>query len=192
MQCEFLADFCASEPALSKRSEQTKLNGGKQNLGVPKTESGLEDCVWCWRGRVQQARCSIGKIVLRMKPKNRRKHRTRLRQDYGVAGCHMPTSFTLTVPTRCSIPIIRRRNQWMGSRIRPSRLNKEKRGEGRKKEEGPLRFANGQRDHRGFQKTANAQHPTSEVRHVCSVIRGLTDALLIFEPVDDQLGAVLI
>ena len=55
MQCEFLADFCAGEPALSKSSEQTKLNSGKQNLRVPKTESGLEDCVWRWRGRVHEA-----------------------------------------------------------------------------------------------------------------------------------------
>src|SRR4030095_5177176 len=92
MQCEFLADFCAREPALSKRSEQTKLNSGKQNFGVPKAESGLEDCIWCWRGRVHEARCTIGRIGWQMTPRDRRKHRTRLRQACGVAGRPRSTS----------------------------------------------------------------------------------------------------
>ena len=64
-------------------------------------------------------------------------------------------------------------------------------GEGRKTKKDPLASLESAKDFRQ-RPTLNAQHPTSEVRHVCSVIRGLTDALLIFEPVDDQLGAVLI
>jgi hypothetical protein len=108
MQGEFFSDFCASEPALSKRSEQTEVDSGEQDFGVPKTESGLENCVWCWRGCGHKDDITSG--------------------TYGYKSLVNSTDSMFELGTR------------------PLRLNK----------------------------------------------RELTDALLVFKPVDDQVGAVLI
>ena len=37
-----------SEPAMPESREEVKRDGSEQDLGVPKSERGLQNCIWRW------------------------------------------------------------------------------------------------------------------------------------------------
>jgi formate-dependent nitrite reductase cytochrome c552 subunit len=49
MQSKFVSDLCACEAGLSEHAEKIERNRSQQDLGIPKAERGLHNCIWCWR-----------------------------------------------------------------------------------------------------------------------------------------------
>ena len=49
VQLQFRAQFRAGQVAAGELREDTELDGCEQDLGIPKAERSLQNCVRCWR-----------------------------------------------------------------------------------------------------------------------------------------------
>ena len=58
MQSKLFADFRACQPALTECGEEIESDCRQQDLGIPKAERSLQNCIRCWRRCFHDCRCS--------------------------------------------------------------------------------------------------------------------------------------